>query len=177
MPRPARDQLDEVDRKILQILLDDGRESNSEIARKIGMAESTIRARVRRLLKEEYIHIQALINADRFGPFSELIALVDCQPGCIDRVAHELSGLASTRSVRRIIGFADLVVETGFSSEESFQQYLALSSAIEGITSIRYSQYVNVYKGQYVTPHGWEGRTIVRSWEGPLASSTHSESN
>ena len=46
-------KLDELDRDIIRALQQDGRRSNVEIARDLGVAESTVRKRLERLLEEQ----------------------------------------------------------------------------------------------------------------------------
>ena len=65
--------LDELDRSIIAALVDDGRTSNRELGRKLGYAEGTVRARLRRLEESGLLHIRAQMD-----PF----------------LAHELGSLA-----------------------------------------------------------------------------------
>ena len=45
--------MDELDRKIVGILQQDGRASNAKIARQLGVSEGTIRRRLKRLIEDE----------------------------------------------------------------------------------------------------------------------------
>jgi Lrp/AsnC family transcriptional regulator, regulator for asnA, asnC and gidA len=50
---------DELAAKIITILRPDGRRSNVEIARRLGVAEGTVRKRIDRLVREQIIQIGA----------------------------------------------------------------------------------------------------------------------
>ncbi|NJE47873.1 AsnC family transcriptional regulator, partial [Thermococcus sp. GR7] len=50
-----KEELDTLDRSILRILQEDGRASYSEIARRIGVPESTVRLRVKKLVERGVI--------------------------------------------------------------------------------------------------------------------------
>ncbi len=54
--------MDAIDLRIAQELAEDGRVPNSRIARRLGIAESTVRQRLRHLLDSGQVRIQALVN-------------------------------------------------------------------------------------------------------------------
>ncbi|TXT57543.1 MAG: HTH-type transcriptional regulator LrpA [Candidatus Thorarchaeota archaeon] len=56
--------MDNHDKQIISMLLEDGRRSLSEIGDKIGMSHVAISKRLDRLLSEDQIKIQAAVNAD-----------------------------------------------------------------------------------------------------------------
>jgi len=60
-------QIDTVDSQMIQLLQKDGRISNIAIAKKIGIAESTVRTRLKRLIDENIIQIVAMSNPFDLG--------------------------------------------------------------------------------------------------------------
>ena len=59
--------LDAVDCQMIELLQKDGRISNTEIAKNIGLSEATVRTRLNRLIQEEYIQIVAVSNPIKLG--------------------------------------------------------------------------------------------------------------
>ena len=59
--------LDQVDCQMIELLQKDGRISNTEIAKKIGISEATVRTRLNRLISEEFIQIVAVSNPMKLG--------------------------------------------------------------------------------------------------------------
>ena len=59
--------LDSVDCQMIRLLQKDGRISNTEIAKNIGISEATVRTRLNRLIEEEYIQIVAVSNPIKLG--------------------------------------------------------------------------------------------------------------
>ena len=59
--------LDQVDCRMIELLQKDGRISNTEIAKKIGISEATVRTRLNRLIREEFIQIVAVSNPMKLG--------------------------------------------------------------------------------------------------------------
>ncbi len=62
-----RKKLDRIDCQMIELLQKDGRISNIDIAKKIGMSEATVRTRLNRLIDEEYIQIVAVSNPMKLG--------------------------------------------------------------------------------------------------------------
>ncbi len=60
-------KIDKIDIQIIKLLQKNGRMSNTVIAKEIGIAEATVRYRMQRLFKEEYIQIAAIIDPMKLG--------------------------------------------------------------------------------------------------------------
>jgi Lrp/AsnC family transcriptional regulator for asnA, asnC and gidA len=59
--------IDSVDCEIILLLQEDGRIANTDIAKKVGISEATVRSRLDRLVKENYIQIVAVSNPMKLG--------------------------------------------------------------------------------------------------------------
>ena len=59
--------LDQVDCQMINLLQKDGRISNTDLAKEIGISEATVRTRLNRLINEEYIQIVAVSNPIKLG--------------------------------------------------------------------------------------------------------------
>jgi len=60
-------KIDAIDCRMIELLQKDGRISNTDIAKKIGISEGTVRTRLNRLIKEQYIQIVAVSNPMKLG--------------------------------------------------------------------------------------------------------------
>lgn len=60
---------DNIDRKIVELLMEDGRMSASEIARRLGgnYSERVVRYRIERMVKEGLISLTAVVNPKVLG--------------------------------------------------------------------------------------------------------------
>ncbi len=65
--------LDALDRGILRILQEDGRMSYSEMARRLGVPESTIRLRVKKLKERGVIRKFAALMSEESGLFCRIV--------------------------------------------------------------------------------------------------------
>jgi len=59
--------LDQIDCQMIELLQKDGRISNTDIAREIGLSEATVRTRLNRLINDEFIQIVAVSNPIKLG--------------------------------------------------------------------------------------------------------------
>jgi Lrp/AsnC family transcriptional regulator, regulator for asnA, asnC and gidA len=66
-PANGKKKIDRIDCEMIRLLQKDGRLSNTEIAKKIGISEATVRTRLNRLIEEEYIQIVAVSNPIKLG--------------------------------------------------------------------------------------------------------------
>jgi Lrp/AsnC family transcriptional regulator for asnA, asnC and gidA len=64
---PKKKMLDQVDCQMIELLQKDGRISNTDIAKQIGISEATVRSRLNRLINEQYIQIVAVSNPMKLG--------------------------------------------------------------------------------------------------------------
>ncbi len=84
--------LDEVDRKIITLLQENGRITDVELAKKIGVSHDTAKRRRRRLEDEGYLKIQALINPRKFGYTSVFLLGIKLVPGAdVRKTAEKLA--------------------------------------------------------------------------------------
>src|SRR4051794_28220570 len=65
--------LDDLDRKIISFLQEDGRASNTQIARALDLTEATIRKRVRRLMSEGVLNIGAMPTPQTVNRMSSVV--------------------------------------------------------------------------------------------------------
>ncbi|MBN2041147.1 MAG: Lrp/AsnC family transcriptional regulator [Spirochaetes bacterium] len=59
--------IDATDRSMISLLQKDGRLSNTDMAKTLGISEATVRTRLKRLLDEEYIQIVAVSDPFKLG--------------------------------------------------------------------------------------------------------------
>ena len=59
--------MDSLDREIIQLLQENGRLNNAEIARAIGVSEGTVRRRLKRLRDDSVIKVVAVPDVEKMG--------------------------------------------------------------------------------------------------------------
>lgn len=128
--------LDEVDRKIIDELQRNGRESYKNIARKLGVSDGTVRLRTERMIKNDYLRITASVNPLYFE--NSLIAMVgiNLEERANPEMMEKISKVSGVQSVINVSGRFDLLVEVFVASRNAFRQFLVDDlSAVGGIKS------------------------------------------
>jgi len=130
-------QLDPLDHGIIEALRQDGRANNSAIAASLGVAEGTIRQRIRKLIDAGVFRVSGLVNPE-IMPDHQLCVLgikVD-ESSQLETRALAVSQLVQVRSVAIVTGRYDLLVEVLVASNQGLIQFLSESlAAVPGITS------------------------------------------
>ncbi|GBD11011.1 Leucine-responsive regulatory protein [bacterium HR23] len=109
MPR-TRVLMDELDRKVIAILQEDGRASNAHIARRVGVSEGTVRRRLKRLVQEGYIRVLALPQPQKLGYETEAIIGVQVDPDKLDEVGERLAQLKEVQWAAVTTGAFDVIL-------------------------------------------------------------------
>jgi len=92
--------IDATDRRIIALLQLDGRMSNVDIARAIGIAEATVRKRIDRLLNEGAIRVVAIPSVDKLGLEVETAIMLKVDLGQVDRIGEQLAAMKEVRAVK-----------------------------------------------------------------------------
>ncbi len=126
--------MDELDRKIVGILQQDGRASNARIARQLGVSEGTVRRRLKRLMEEEAIQVLALPEPTKLGYTTEAIVALQVDPGKIEEVAAELAAAPEALNVSVTTGAFDLFAWVALPSSEELHNFLLTTvGRIQGV--------------------------------------------
>ncbi|WP_087036233.1 Lrp/AsnC family transcriptional regulator [Thermococcus litoralis] len=144
-------KLDETDKNILRLLQEDGRMSYSEIARRIGIPESTVRLRVKKLIEEGVIRkFAALINPFKAGYNIVAFIAVDIEPNKIKRAVEELSKLPEVDVLGIATGAHDVLMQVTVKDPQELESFLIEKlGKIEGIKSTETSILTSVKKWGY----------------------------
>jgi len=103
-------ELDDIDRALIDSLVADGRASYASLARRIGMSQAAVKARVIRLLDSGAIHIVGRIDPRALGYGEFAYCLVDVQ-GPVTSVAERLAKMGEAAFVLVVAGARGLFVE------------------------------------------------------------------
>jgi Lrp/AsnC family transcriptional regulator for asnA, asnC and gidA len=141
--------LDQVTKRIVEQLQEDGRRSYAAIARAVGLSEAATRQRVQRLIDEGVIQIVAVTDAGAVG-FHRMAMLGVKVEGDIREVADKLSGLAEAEYVVITAGSFDLLVELVCVDDDHLLRTIGESvRAIPGVRSAEAFVYLRVAKENY----------------------------
>lgn len=102
---------DKIDCQMIELLQKDGRIPNTEIAKKLGVSEATVRSRLNRLIAGEYIQIVAVSNPIKLGFKIVGILRIKVDIAQIESITKELSKLKAIWFVVHATGDSDIYAE------------------------------------------------------------------
>jgi Lrp/AsnC family transcriptional regulator for asnA, asnC and gidA len=151
---------DATDRRIIALLQKDGRMSNMEIARRLGLGEATVRRRINRLLETGTLRIVAVPSPETVGLTLSAIIGVSCELGRLNEAARTIAGFTEARYLGYSTGPYDLVIEAFFYSHQHLLEFLTQRiAAIKGVTRTETAVILRVAKFSF-------------EWELPLSDET-----
>lgn len=140
-------QIDDTDSRIISLLEEDGRRSNRDIARILGITEKQVGARIRRLLQQDVMRIVAVVDVFAAGFEFMMTAGVRVDNRPATEVAQQLAEFPEVLSVLLMSGPYDIeivLVARDYPALAQFvQERLCL---VKGIRSITPSLRLQVFK-------------------------------
>mgnify|MGYP006120259017 CR=1 FL=1 len=127
--------LDLVDHRILEWLSKDARTSNRKIASELGVAEGTVRARIKRMEEENLIRITAITNIHCFpNPSLAYIGVEVERTSQAANVAKQLAKMSEIGFVGLMMGRFDILAITMVQSNDELAEFIHQHiTSIEGV--------------------------------------------
>ena len=116
--------MDELDRKIIEMLQQDGRASHAKMARDLGVSEGTVRRRLSKLLQDRVISVIAIAEPEQLGFHTSAFIGLQVDPARVEAVATELASLAETEHVSITTGSYDIFIWVNLASSEALAAFL-----------------------------------------------------
>lgn len=142
--------LDDLDRRLIELLRIDGRQPNTELARKLRVAEGTIRNRIAKLLSDDLIQVTAWVDPIRIAGqiYAHIEVTVDF--GRVDEVAERIAQFDEVVFEGISTGRADIFVSCVFRSTQHMDHFLTRELAsIEGIRGTSSSILLRIVRRQH----------------------------
>jgi DNA-binding Lrp family transcriptional regulator len=146
---PAQIELDATDNAIIDLLRVDGRLPYRAIARELGLTESTVRARVRRLEDSDTMRVVAVTDIEAAG-YEMLLAIgVQVENRSPEQVARELATIPEVFSVNVVVGAQDIEILVVAQDQVALHGLIAERLAdVPGVRRLTPSLAVDVLKNQ-----------------------------
>ena len=129
------DGLDDLDKKIVELLIKNARMSYSEIGQKTGISRVAVKMRVQALEKrgiiEEYT---AIINPQKLGGAVSCYFEIETLPKALNEVAEKLRMNDTVTQIYRVSGKSKLHVHAVASSNEEMEEFISqVIDRLEGV--------------------------------------------
>lgn len=141
--------LDEISKRIVELLQEDGRRPYAEIAREVGLSEAAARQRVQRMTEAGIIQIVAVTDPMQLG-FHRMSMIGIRVTGDPRAIAEELTAIPELAYVVVTLGTFDILVEAVCESDEHLIDLIATRiRTIDGIAHTESLLYAGLYKDLY----------------------------
>jgi DNA-binding Lrp family transcriptional regulator len=149
--------LDELDRRIVDLLTIDARVSNRQIAAQLGVTEGTIRGRINRLEEGGAIRLTAVTNVSFAGSPKVVLIGILAQHGELQEVSRQIAAMPEIRCVILMLGRFDILAVGLFSALEDIvevanNRILELPGVRHVETSIAVKTLKYDYRAAKITP-------------------------
>jgi Lrp/AsnC family transcriptional regulator for asnA, asnC and gidA len=142
--------IDMVDCRMIELLQKDGRISNTEIAKTIGISEATVRTRLQRLIREQYIQIVAVSNPLKLGFAVVGTIRIHTDIKKMDRIIRELKTIKALWHIVQTTGGTGIDTEFVLKSLDELNQLIfGQINRIDGVLRTETSLFLNYVKRQY----------------------------
>lgn len=143
-------EFNEVDRRIVDLLKQNGRATNQQIARKLDLAAATVSARIRRMEEANAIRVVAVSDFAVFGYNALMAVAVEVEGRPALEVAEDLAALPEVFAAHLVTGRYDIELLVALHSMDELPKFLLEEvSAIRGIRSLTPSIAVDVLKYEF----------------------------
>lgn len=133
-----RYRLDNLDISILKHLEQDGRKSYSDIAEDLGVAVSTISARVTKLIEENVVSIMVLVNPTKVGLEAPATLSIAIQPQHYNQVVEIILGYPEVNFASMTTGDFNLLIDVFCRNTQHLSELITQRlNTLEGIKDIK----------------------------------------
>ncbi len=129
-------EIDKIDVKIVNLLLEDGRMPASEIARRLDdISERAVRYRIDRMVEEGVIRVSAIVSPQAFGLTTYADVWMEVESDKILEVANKLAGFQNVSYVACGIGETDVSIQ--IVAKDTTEVYRFVTEVVRKVPGVR----------------------------------------
>lgn len=130
-------EIDEIDRQIVEFLMEDGRLAAADIARRLGggISERVIRYRIARMVKDNVIQIRPIVNPQAFGLTTRADVVMEVDSDLIMEVARKAIAYDCVSYVACSIGETDVSIQV--LAKDTIEIYRFVTEVIRKMEGVR----------------------------------------
>jgi Lrp/AsnC family transcriptional regulator for asnA, asnC and gidA len=152
--RRKPEEIDKLDAAIVDLLLEDGRMSSADIARRIGwVTERAVRYRIQRLIDNRIMRVMPVINPASIGYSVIADVFIEVEPSLISEVANQLSKFEFVTYVACSIGDRDVSIQIAARTNADVYEFVTgIVAKVPGVRKTTTSIVPMILKDTYTWP-------------------------
>ncbi len=128
--------MDEMDSQLVALLRHDARAPLSELAQRLGVSRSTVRARIERMqARGDIVGFTVVMKADVAEAPVRGLMMIAIEGRGTDRIIRTLTGLPEVRGVHSTNGRWDVILEIATETLAQFDAVLHQVRRVDGVTA------------------------------------------
>lgn len=147
--------LDTVDREILHLLREDGRRSNADIARLVGVSQPTVRQRLDRITESGAARVTVRMNPAVLGSTIDVILRFRVAGRDVHQVGREIALMEQVSYVAHLIGSWQIEAEAFLRDNDEVCRLVEQVSSIQGVTAVETGIVARTEKFNYEAEGEW----------------------
>jgi len=142
------EKLDEIDRRILEILKRDARTPFTDIGRELAISDATVHVRVKRMMDEGIIKKYTVeVDEAAFGRRISGFVLMNAKSGALEEVSKQLAENERISAVYEVHGPNDLIVKIGASDLDEMRDLILEIRKIPNVVTSELIPVFKIWKG------------------------------
>ena len=142
---------DSIDEQIVRLLGQDARQNSETLAKRLNLSSATIRRRLRKLLRNDSLHIIGAVDPARFGLPLVVVITLDVSNGKLESALELLANRPEVEWISSTTGRFDIIALGRFPSHKSLSEFLTNQLIrIEGVRDSEMFVCLDVRKGDFV---------------------------
>ncbi len=142
--------IDELDKRIIEHLQEDGRRPFTRIADELGVSEAAVRARTNRMVERGILQIVGVTDPLRIGFRQMAMIGIRCEASQLMEVAEAVAAFPEVDYVVVTAGTYDIVIETVCEDNEALLRFLVdRLRTIDGVRDTETFVYLRIVKQTY----------------------------
>lgn len=148
--RGSRQEVSELDKRIIEHLQEDGRRPFTQIASDLGVSEAAVRARTNRLIERGILQVVGVTDPLKLGFHQMAMIGIKVEASRLLEVAEQIAGFPETDYVVVTAGTYDILVECVAEDNEALLQFLSQRlRKIRGVRETETFVYLRLVKQSY----------------------------
>lgn len=147
-PDSSANELDDISKRIIEQLQEDGRRSYAAIAESVGLSDAAVRQRIKRLIDSKLLEIVAVTDPLRVG-FTRQAMIGVKVAGRVEDTAEALESFAEVSYIVLTAGQYDLLVEVVCEDDAHLLRLLSRMRELPTVQSTETFMYLRLHKQRY----------------------------
>lgn len=144
--------LDALDEKLIGVLKDNARQSSEKLAKKLNVSPTTVRRRLKKLIRTQAVRMVALVEPSKAGISLLTIIAFDIAHDSLDSAIQLLNDQSEVKWISTTTGRFDIMVEAAFHSTQELSDFLQKKLAtLKGLKDTETFVCLEVKKGKYIS--------------------------